>query len=82
MRAPALGAPPLLPALPQPAPQLRCAAACKAHSRPSAANYLEIADIDTVNTAVNVSTADSFTDGLTLADGTMVPLNQVRLQTA
>jgi hypothetical protein len=31
---------------------------------------------------VNVSTADSFTDGLTLADGTMVPLNQVRLQTA
>jgi hypothetical protein len=61
-----------------------CAAATaaawsKAHSRPSAANYLEIADIDTNTTGVDVATANTFTDGLTLASGTFVPLNQVRL---
>ena len=51
-----------------------------AYSRPTAANYLEVADIDTVRTAAGAATANSFTDGLTLADGTMLPLNQVRLR--
>ena len=46
---------------------------------PSAtANYLEVADIDTVTTINGASTANSFTDGLTLPDGTFLPLNQVR----
>ena len=46
---------------------------------PLAANYLEIADLDTVTTGAGLSTAKAFTDGITLADGTFVPLNQVRL---
>ena len=58
------------------------AAWSKAHSRPSAANYLEVADIDTNTTGVDEATSNTFTDGLTLADGTFVPLNQVRLRSS
>jgi hypothetical protein len=48
-------------------------------SRPTAANYLEVGDIDTnPNPAVDAITANTFTDGITLNDGTFVPLNQVR----
>ena len=43
-----------------------------------AANYLEVADIDTITTTGGGATANSFTDGLTLPDGTFLPLNQVR----
>ena len=43
-----------------------------------AANYLEVADIDTVTTGSNTATANAFTDGLTMSDGTFLPLNQVR----
>jgi hypothetical protein len=41
-------------------------------------NYLEVANIDTVTTGGAATTANSFTDGLTLPDGTFLPLNQVR----
>jgi hypothetical protein len=38
-----------------------------------------VGDIDTITTpGVDATTANTFTDGLTLADGTFVPLNQVR----
>jgi len=51
-------------------------------SRPTAANYLEVGDIDTITTpnttGVDPVTANTFTDGITLNDGTFVPLNQVR----
>ena len=49
-------------------------------TRPSAANYLEVADIDTNSTAADVPTSNSFSDGLTMQDGVMVPLNQARLR--
>jgi hypothetical protein len=38
-------------------------------------NYIEIADIDTLTTGVDVATADAQTDGLTV-NGVMLPLNQ------
>jgi hypothetical protein len=44
------------------------------------ANYLEVGDLDTVTTGASTVTADAFTDGLTMADGTFLPLNQVRTQ--
>ncbi len=50
----------------------RCA---DAYRLPLAANYLEIADIDTVTTNLDNSTANTFTDGLTV-NGVMLPLNQ------
>lgn len=58
--------------------RLRCLLPQMSHA-PCAANYLEVADIDTVTTAAGANTANSFTDGLTLTDGTFVPLNQARL---
>ena len=48
-------------------------------------NYLEIADIKTAASAANTpgdgTTADSKTDGLTLPDGTFLPLNQFHMHT-